>query len=34
MARRKSINIYIPKYFMVRNCINIFDVDGLEVRLC
>ena len=25
MASRKSINIYISKYFMaVRNCINIF----------
>ena len=29
MAGRKSINIYIPKYFMaVRNCINILVLDG------
>ena len=35
MASRKGMNIYIPKYFMVaRNCINIFVLYGLEVRLC
>ena len=35
MASRKSINIYIPKYFIVvRNCINVLVLYGLEVRLC
>ena len=35
MASRKSINVYIPNYFMaVRNCINILVRYGLEVRLC
>ena len=35
MASRKRINIYIPKHFMaVRNCINIFFLYVLEVRLC
>ena len=35
MASKKSIDIYIPKYFMaVRNCINGFVLYGLEVRLC
>ena len=35
MASRKGINIYILKYFMaVRNCISIFVIYGIEVRLC
>ena len=35
MASGKGIHIYIPKYFKVyRNCINIFVLYGLEVRLC
>ena len=34
MASRKSINIYIPKYFMaVRNYLDILVLYGLEVRL-
>ena len=34
MASRTGINIYIPTYFMaVRNCINIFVLDGLESLL-
>ena len=33
MVSKKSINIYIPKYFMaVRNCIIFFVLYGLEVR--
>ena len=35
MASRTGINIYIPKYFTaVRNCINIFVLNGLEVQYC
>ena len=36
MASRKGIlHIYIPKYFMaVRNCIIIYVLYELEVRLC
>ena len=35
MASRKAINIHILKYFMaVRNCINVFVLYWLEVRLC
>ena len=35
MASRKVKNVYIPEYFMaVRNCINIFALYGLELRLC
>ena len=35
MANRKSITIYVPKYFMeVRKFINIFVFYGLKVRLC
>ena len=35
MTNRKSINIYIPKYFMaVRNFIHILVLYGLEIRLC
>ena len=31
MASRTGIHIYIPKYFMVvRNCIKIFVLHGLE----
>ena len=34
MASRKGINIYFLKYFIaVRNCINIFVLYVLEVRL-
>ena len=34
MASRKGINIYIPRYVMaVRNCINMFILYRLEVRL-
>ena len=35
MSSRKGIHIYIPEYFMeVRNCIFLFVLYGLEVRLC
>ena len=35
MTSRKSIHIYIPKYFMaVINCINILVLYVLDVRLC
>ena len=35
MASKNGIDIYISKYFMaVRNCINIFVLYGLDVRLC
>ena len=35
MASKKGIHIYIPKYILaVRNCINVFVLYGLEVRLC
>ena len=34
MASRKGITIYILKYFItVRNCIHIFVLYALEVRL-
>ena len=35
MASRKSLNIYVLKYFMaVRNCINIFLLCELKICLC
>ena len=35
MASTNSRIIYIPEYFMAfRNCIYVFLLYGLEVRLC